>query len=145
VLAFNTGTFVEADGGVDNSIIFRTGALSGTAIIGRAPNFPPNSGGMRIGSEILVGGYTTPLGANTYGSSIVPLTTNPFVDGANLDFRLTEDAKAAAYASRLRKIMAGLVGVPGITTDTLDELIGGAGGGSAGFTGIRGTTRTIGT
>ena len=58
------------------------------------------------------------------------MAADPFEDSANLDFRLTTAAKAAAYANQLKAIMAGQVDVPGITTDSLADLVGGGGGAS---------------
>lgn len=68
-------------------------------------------------------------------------SADPFVDSANLDLRLTEAAKAAPYADRLKAIMARLQDVPGITVDSLADLFGGGGGttitpfGAGGITG----------
>jgi len=55
----------------------------------------------------------------------VTVIDNPFEDWSNFDLRLTDAAKASAYASQLKAIMAGLVNVPGITTDSLEDLTAG--------------------
>lgn len=55
-------------------------------------------------------------------TNVNALPFNPFVDHANLDFRLTEQAKDSQYANGLRAILASLQSVPGITLDSLDEL-----------------------
>ncbi len=82
----------------------------------------------------------TTVSQNIINPDITTLAADPFVDSANLDLRLTNQAKASVYGQRLKAIMVNLVEVPGIVTDSLSELLSG----SAGFTGIRGTSRRLG-
>lgn len=124
---------------VSNSIIFGTGSAGGASV------------GQSVFSNCIFINATTAITSsdqvtaencfffnntsNTSGNvrqvNSTDMTADPFVDAANLDFRLTTAAKAESYANQLKAIMAGLVDVPGITTDSLADLVGGGGGGGS--------------
>ena len=85
--------------------------------------------------QLSLSGFTV-IGCMEFGSAtpaadapddFISQPNSPFVDAANLDLRLTEAAKAAPYADRLKSIMASLHYVPGITIDSIDDLYGGGG------------------
>jgi hypothetical protein len=139
-----TSLFSSVGGSISRSIGFRTGVDAGIALTGRGYGLLSSEGGLRIGSKVHIGGYSTIVGSNTFGDTPATLTENPFIDALNLDFRLTEDAKNSPITNEIRHIAIGIEGVPNITVDGLDALLSGSAG-PVGFTGICGVSRRIGT
>ena len=60
--------------------------------------------------------------AGTSNSRVTFGITNPFVNSAAGDFRLTSAAKSSVNAANLKSIMSKLGNVPGITVDSLADL-----------------------